>query len=166
MVSPYMMRGNVLLHVKNNKPKVDIIALVGVFSVLSTTVSNYAHKLLDIIKGICYLHGEGFVHGDLRAVSCGLFVAIVHADLEQANVLVDNQGSASLADFGLISFIERSDQLTSGRGNPQWMAPELNDLDVEFQRTLATDIYSFACLCVEVRVVLVSGTASLINQHY
>jgi hypothetical protein len=63
-----MVGGNVLKHVKYNKPNVDIIALVSVFSMLSTTVSNYAHKLLDIIRGVCYLHGEGFVHGDLRAV--------------------------------------------------------------------------------------------------
>jgi serine/threonine protein kinase len=161
-----MVGDNALEYVKNKKPDVDIIGLVGISSTLMNTGLIYADKLLDIIRGICYLHSEGFVHGDLRAVGSHLFVALVHAELEQANVLVDNQGSASLADFGLISFIERSDQSTSDRGNPQWMAPELYDTELEFRRTLATDIYSFACLCVEVRLVLVSGLISLIHQHY
>jgi hypothetical protein len=76
-----MVGGNVLQYVKNNKPNVDIIALVGVFSMLSTTASNYAHKLSDIIRGVCYLHGEGFVHGDLRAVRVYMSMVIVHADL-------------------------------------------------------------------------------------
>jgi hypothetical protein len=63
-----MVGGNVLQYVKNRKPNVDIIGLVGIFFTLSNTGINYAHKLLDIIRGVCYLHSEGFVHGDLRAV--------------------------------------------------------------------------------------------------
>jgi hypothetical protein len=74
-----MMGGNGLEFVKNKKPNVDIIALVGVFSILSNRISIYADKLLDIIRGVCYLHSEGFVHGDLRAVRVYLFVAAVHA---------------------------------------------------------------------------------------
>jgi hypothetical protein len=87
MVSPCMVGGNVLQYAKNNKPNVDMIALVGVFAMLSTTVSNYAHKLSDVISGVCYLHSEGFVHGDLRAVGLYLSVVIVDADLKRQTFL-------------------------------------------------------------------------------
>jgi hypothetical protein len=98
-----MVGGNVLQHVKNNKPHVDIIALVGVFSVLSTTVSNYAHKLLDIIRGVCYLHSEGFVHGDLRAVRVYMSMVIVHADLFRPTFLW--MAEALLALRTLVSYL-------------------------------------------------------------
>jgi hypothetical protein len=81
MVSPCMVGGNVLDYVKNRRPNVDIIGLVGIFSMLQHTGLIYAHKLLDIIRGVCYLHSEGFVHGDLRAVGIYSFVTIVRADL-------------------------------------------------------------------------------------
>jgi hypothetical protein len=48
---------------------------------LWNTGSAYAHKLLDIIRGVFYLHSEGFVHGDLRAVGVYSIVMIVRADL-------------------------------------------------------------------------------------
>jgi hypothetical protein len=80
MVSPCMVEGNGLEYMKNKEPNVDIIALVSVFSMLSNKISIYADKLLDIIRGICYLHSEGFVHGDLRAVRLYLFMAVAHAD--------------------------------------------------------------------------------------
>jgi hypothetical protein len=77
-----MMGGNVLQYVKDTKPNVDIIALVGIFSILSTAASFYAHKLLDIIRGVCYLHGEGFVHGDLRAVRVFSSMTTIYTDLK------------------------------------------------------------------------------------
>jgi hypothetical protein len=54
-----------------------------VYFMLWNTGSIYAHKLLDIISGVCYLHSEGFVHGDLRAVGVYSFkfVTIVRANL-------------------------------------------------------------------------------------
>jgi serine/threonine protein kinase len=87
MVSPCMVGGNVLQYVKNKKPNVDIIALVSIFSMLPIKASTYAHKLLDIISGVCYLHSEGFVHGDLRAVGLYLSVVIVDADLKRQTFL-------------------------------------------------------------------------------
>jgi serine/threonine protein kinase len=78
---------------------------------------------------------------------------------------VDDQGSASVADFGLISFLERNSQSTEGRGNAQWMAPEMYT-DSVFKRTPATDIYSFGCLCLEVRQVWVSGPRFLTFYCY
>ncbi|EIN08648.1 kinase-like protein, partial [Punctularia strigosozonata HHB-11173 SS5] len=71
MVSPCMSGGSLLDFVKKFVVEVDVVNL-----------------LIDAIGGLCYLHDQSFVHGDLRA----------------ANVLIDEHGRAYLADFGLISF--------------------------------------------------------------
>jgi hypothetical protein len=76
-----MVGGNVLQYVMNNKPNVDIIRLVSIFYIALSIISTCAHKLLDIIRGVCYLHSERFVHGNLRAVRAYLIMAIVQADL-------------------------------------------------------------------------------------
>jgi tRNA A-37 threonylcarbamoyl transferase component Bud32 len=47
---------------------------------LFNTGSTYADKLSDIIRGVCYLHNEGFVHGDLRAVRVYVFEETITAD--------------------------------------------------------------------------------------
>jgi serine/threonine protein kinase len=110
MVSPCMVGGNVLQYVKNHKPNVDVIGLVGIFLVLSNTGLNYAHKLLDIIRGIRYLHSEGFVHGDLRAVCVYLSALIVFTDLNRPTYWWI--AMAMLALRTLVSFLS-SKHLTS-----------------------------------------------------
>ncbi|EIN05023.1 kinase-like protein, partial [Punctularia strigosozonata HHB-11173 SS5] len=96
-------------------------------------LSNISMQLVDTLEGLRFLHSEGYIHGDLRA----------------ANVLLDADGHACLADFGLISFLEGADQSTMCGGNPRWMAPELVISD-NFQRTRASDMYSFGCVCLEI----------------
>jgi serine/threonine protein kinase len=67
-----------------------------------------------------------------------------------------------IADFGLCGFADstRNDDTTE-RGNTRWMAPELLDPEVMgyhmFKRTLESDIYSFAMVCIEVRVSWLSN---------
>jgi serine/threonine protein kinase len=76
-----MLRGNLLQYVKNKKPNVDIVGLVSIFSTLLSTVFIYADKISDIISGVGYLHGEGFVHRDLRAVRVYISMVIICANL-------------------------------------------------------------------------------------
>jgi serine/threonine protein kinase len=89
-----------------------------------------------------------------------MYAVINRADVRclyfQMNVLLDDEWHARLADFGLTAFAEATmpSQSTSRRGSIRWMAPELHrpqsvGLDV-FKRTPATDVYAFACICVEV----------------
>ena len=74
------------------------------------------------------------------------------------NVLVDDLGHARLADFGLANLADSKATTIAtsfdGKGSIRWQAPELftsgRTKSVHCGPTLSTDIYSFACLCVEV----------------
>lgn len=73
--------------------------------------------------------------------------------LLQDNVLVSDDGHALITDFGLSS-IEVTSQLEGviqKGGTPRWMAPELVTAEQVLQATKSCDIWSFACLCYEVR---------------
>ncbi|OSX62034.1 hypothetical protein POSPLADRAFT_1046501 [Postia placenta MAD-698-R-SB12] len=87
--------------------------------------------------------------------------------ISQANILIDDQGHALLADFGLAALMRdfTSTQTTSttqhhhGKGTTRWMAPEL--LNPELFGTLSrhtekSDIYAFGMVMLEVdlRVVV------------
>jgi len=78
---------------------------------------------------------------------------IVHGDIRATNILVKD-GHAVLADFGLTKVLEihssSSFTLSPLRSEMRhnWMAPELIE-DDSLSRTLATDIYAFACTVIE-----------------
>jgi serine/threonine protein kinase len=67
---------------------------------------------------------------------------------------VDDGGHARLADFGLAAITDGPLAATNRGGSLRWMAPELLHPECcgfkVFQRTFASDIYSFACVCIEV----------------
>jgi len=66
----------------------------------------------------------------LSEVLSGLAMAhkhkVVHRDLKPSNVLLDPQGHAKLADFGLCKLLEETTSTTTGKliGSPHFMAPE------------------------------------------
>ncbi|KAJ7251259.1 kinase-like domain-containing protein [Mycena rebaudengoi] len=101
--------------------------------------ANVDRLLSEIAQGLQYLHSRDIVHGDLRGV----------------NILINNEWSACLADFGLTSLSDATTTThTSIRaGSVRWMAPELLDPDrfghQQFSRTPASDIYAFGCVCLE-----------------
>lgn len=70
---------------------------------------------------------------------------------------MDADWHVQIADFGLAVLAETtfSDESSPATGAVRWMAPELfepfQDSEQESGRTKATDVYSFACTCVEVR---------------
>ncbi|KAJ7195884.1 ankyrin repeat-containing domain protein [Mycena rebaudengoi] len=71
------------------------------------------------------------------------------------NILINDEWSACLADFGLTSLSDATTTThTSNRaGSVRWMAPELLDPDrfghQQFSRTPASDVYAFRCVCLE-----------------
>ncbi|KAL4248619.1 Serine/Threonine Kinase and Pseudokinase [Abortiporus biennis] len=91
--------------------------------------------------GLDYLHGEGVVHGDLPG----------------ANILLTKDWNVQLADFGLSVIADaQSNECGSVRGGAvRWQAPEIvfpvpDMYGRESTRpTYACDIYSFACVCIE-----------------
>jgi len=66
---------------------------------------------------------------------------VIHGDLKSANILVDRNFRAKVADFGLTN-------QSRATGAPFWMAPEL--LRVESGNTSASDVYSFGIILYEV----------------
>ncbi|EKM49868.1 uncharacterized protein PHACADRAFT_106421, partial [Phanerochaete carnosa HHB-10118-sp] len=99
------------------------------------------HRQLNhIARGMEYLHQEGIAHGDLRGV----------------NVLVDDDETARITDFGLAVYVNgHSQNYASMRtGNPQWLAPEILSPaggKMTARPTPAADVYSFSHMCIEVR---------------
>ncbi|KAF4569714.1 hypothetical protein EYR40_008693 [Pleurotus pulmonarius] len=126
IVSPWMENGTALSYLKlNGYNDVDLM-------------------LYGIGQGLAYLHSLEVVHGDLRG----------------ANILVDDEGNARIADFGLAVLTDMSTQTSSTYpGSVRWMAPELlypaSQGYEKFQRTRSSDVYSFACVCVELYTGLV-----------
>lgn len=86
----------------------------------------------------------------------------------QDNVLVDKNDVALVADLGLAFFADPNSWLPNfeavdGQPSP-WHAPELKDsLDRSrpLERTFATDVFAFGCVCLEVSILLIRSYNSV-----
>ena len=103
---------------------------------LNKTIPFEGDVIVPIIRNIA--QGLSFLH------SCE--PPVVHGDLKAANVLVDSQFRAKIADFGLStkSFFGRNKR---AQGTPYWMSPELL---LGEPNTAASDIYALGITCWEV----------------
>ncbi|KAG1845178.1 kinase-like domain-containing protein [Suillus subluteus] len=98
--------------------------------------------LEDVARGLQYLHSQSIIHGDLSG----------------NNVLVDKDGKARLADFGLSALLpERISQAlvpTNPGGTVPYMAPEYLTLDDEGNESPVfsskSDVYSFGGIMLQV----------------
>ncbi|KAG6907571.1 hypothetical protein DXG01_008408 [Tephrocybe rancida] len=96
----------------------------------------------DTAAGVEYLHANGVVHGDLKAL----------------NILVDGFGRACLSDFGLsgvadpeiIKWTTQSSAASKG-GTSRWQAPELHDPDIDnIHNSKESDVFAWASTSYEV----------------
>ncbi|KNZ79913.1 putative serine/threonine-protein kinase [Termitomyces sp. J132] len=99
--------------------------------------------VVGVARGLCYLHSRGIVHGDLKG----------------SNVLVDDQGMARVADFGISSIsdpqiltLTSHSGFASNGGTVRWQAPELITMhdDMAVSNNKPSDIYAWACVCYEI----------------
>ncbi|OCH88103.1 kinase-like protein [Obba rivulosa] len=101
---------------------------------------NRLELIRDIVAGLCYLHEMGLVHGDLKCL----------------NILVDENGIACLADFGLALFAHNEHtnfiaKTTIKGSTTRWAAPEILHTDASsIHPTMESDVYSFAWVMWEV----------------
>ncbi|XVF57937.1 hypothetical protein PTKIN_Ptkin07bG0022600 [Pterospermum kingtungense] len=88
----------------------------------------------DVAKGLAYLHD-------------GCDQKILHLDVKPQNILLDENFSARLADFGLSKLIDKDQNqiLTAMRGAPGYMAPEWSSATI----TEKVDVYSFGIVVLE-----------------
>ncbi|KAG1852937.1 kinase-like domain-containing protein [Suillus tomentosus] len=108
--------------------------------------------LRDIAAGLNYLHTFSFnVDGH------AYFNPVVHGDLTGNNVLIDRDGTAFLADFGLPGTLTRLPGMTylamsqHRPGALKWAAPELFTAEDSTSRfTTQSDIYSFGSIMLQV----------------
>jgi CTD kinase subunit alpha len=108
------------------------------------------HLSKQLFEGLDYLHKRGVLHRDIKA----------------ANILVSNEGIMKLADFGLARFYAKRHQLDyTNRVITIWYrSPEL--LLGETQYGAAVDIWSAACVMVEIftRHAIFPGDGGEISQ--
>lgn len=108
------------------------------------------HLAKQMFEGLDYLHTRGVLHRDIKA----------------ANILVSNEGILKLADFGLARFYAKRHQLDyTNRVITIWYrSPEL--LLGETKYTAAVDVWSAACVMVEIfaRNAIFTGDGTELSQ--
>ncbi|KAG8215780.1 kinase-like domain-containing protein [Butyriboletus roseoflavus] len=135
MVSPWCNNGTIMQYIQREDVHVDRLTL-----------------LRQIASGMRYLH-------NMKPV-------VVHGDLKGTNILISDEGHALISDFGLSTVVEelslneaalRAAQFGTSllAGSTRWMAPELilslvEDDGVLCPVTRESDVFSFACVCLEV----------------
>ena len=94
--------------------------------------------LLDIAKGVCYLHGKR--------------PPIVHRDLTANNVLLTSSYTAKISDLGVSRLADtfKKQQLTVAPGNAMVMPPEALVDDPVYDHKL--DVFSYGCLILHVLI--------------
>ncbi|KZV95430.1 WD40 repeat-like protein [Exidia glandulosa HHB12029] len=92
--------------------------------------------VFDILNGLGFLHDHSIVHGDIKG----------------GNILIDDDGTARLCDFGLSRLLAKHSQsitnTTSVKGTFRWMAPEL--LLDGGHHTYKSDMWAVGCLLLEI----------------
>ena len=107
------------------------------------------------------MHGKGMIHGDLKGAGvqklASLFCLLTR--FSKANILIDQDCHARLADFGLLTIISdhtnfTASNSTTNAGTTRWMSPELlnpEQFDLEkCQRTKESDCYALGMVVLEV----------------
>ncbi|KAF9647785.1 kinase-like protein [Thelephora ganbajun] len=116
---------------------------------------NRFELLKDVARGLIYMHDQAMVHGDLKG----------------ANILIDPNGHARLADFGLLTIISDPTNPTASSsfavgGTIRWMSPELLYPDLSGLKiarpTKQSDCYALGMVIYEV----LTGRAPFTPFHH
>ncbi|KAL4564414.1 hypothetical protein LXL04_028478 [Taraxacum kok-saghyz] len=87
-------------------------------------------QAVDVAKGMEYVHGLGLIHRDLKS----------------DNLLIANDRSIKIADFGVARIEVRTEGMTPEMGTYRWMAPEMIQ---HRSYTQKVDVYSFGIVLWE-----------------
>lgn len=120
-------------------PNGDLLGLVMQHSKLSEDVARF--YIAETILALEYLHS----------------LDIVYRDLKPANILIDSQGHAKLADFGLAKEDIKNTPALTMAGSPAYLPPEIVDRK---GASTASDIYGLGVMLYE----LITGNLPYYNQ--
>jgi serine/threonine protein kinase len=117
--------------------------------------ANEINQVVDSVgSALAYAHEKG----------------ILHRDIKPSNVLIQNDGTMYLADFGLARIAQAGESTLSSdsiMGTPQYISPEQARGDKDLDE--GTDIYSFGVMLYEMVVGQVPFSAdtpfSIIHDH-
>ena len=84
--------------------------------------------IYQIIEGMKYIH----------------FNKIIHRDLKPSNILIADDGTIKISDFGISKLMTEEQTMTVGKGTYNYMAPEIVNEDDHYNEKV--DVYSFGVL--------------------
>ncbi|KAG1853467.1 kinase-like domain-containing protein [Suillus subalutaceus] len=124
IVSPWMHKGSLTMLLERDFQQL--------------TLTRMLQILKDVASALQYLHSKNIVHGDLTG----------------NNILIDENGNAFVADHGILIFCAELHGTSYIRSNVRWAAPENfqvpeDDESINLPQ-LASDIYSFGCIMLQV----------------
>ncbi|KAJ8582693.1 kinase-like protein [Rhizopogon salebrosus TDB-379] len=138
MVAPWMVNGTLTSFLSQNDE--------------TLTLFDRLLLLLDIASGLHYLHTFTLIEDGLTDL-----LPVIHGDLTGTNVLIDSDGMAYLADFGLSGTIKKSTgmtylmNMTCHPGAMRWTAPELlSGEESVAPASTQSDLYSFGSIMLQV----------------
>ncbi|WIA40249.1 hypothetical protein OEZ86_013627 [Tetradesmus obliquus] len=93
-------------------------------------LSTLLKVAVEVSRGMDYLHQRNIIHRDLKA----------------ANLLLDENGTVKIADFGVARMIEANGHMTAETGTYRWMAPEVIEHKPYDEKA---DVFSFGVVLWE-----------------